>query len=139
MNPITFFFDANMSRRLADMAKIYVGNSHIIKHHDERFDPGTTDVDWIAALGKEDPKWVVISGDSAILKNKAEKEVLHEANLTFFRMPKGWPQTAFAEMVWKFFRVWPMIISGADVSPPKQFDIQLGKNPKIELVGPTRR
>ncbi len=138
MTGMRFFFDANMSPRLADMAKAYVDNMHFIKHHDEMFPQGTTDVDWIAALGKDDPKWVVISGDSAILRNKAEKAVLYEANLTFFRMPKGWPEIPFPDMVWKFFRVWPQIISSADVSPPKQFDVQMGQNPKVIMVGPTR-
>jgi hypothetical protein len=33
---------------------------------------------------------------------------------------------------------WPQIVASADISPPKQFDVQVGQNPKVVVVGPTR-
>ena len=133
-----FFFDRNMSRRIVDMVKIFEGPRHIVEHHDERFQPSTKDVEWLAKLGKDDPKPIVISGDEAILRNKEEKAVLREADLTFFCLERGWTQRPFEEQAWMFLKVWPIIVSEANVSPPCIFDVRVGNSPKIEIGRLTR-
>ncbi|GAC1346171.1 MAG: hypothetical protein NVSMB14_09280 [Isosphaeraceae bacterium] len=92
----------------------------------------------MAELGKDEPKPIVISGDAAILRNKAEKAVLREADLTFFCLERGWTQRPFDEQAWMFLKVWPLIVSGANVSPSRQIDVRVGNQPKIEIGLPTR-
>lgn len=135
---MNFFFDRNIAPRLAKMVAAYEGDRHNVCHHDERFDPETKDADWIRTLGQEKAGWVVISGDAAILRNKAEKAVLREANLSFFCMPKQWFTMSFHDQAWKFIRVWPQIVSSADTKPPRIFDLQMGANPKVIMGLPTR-
>lgn len=71
MSKLVFFFDWNISPRLAEMTKIYEDPRHIIQHHDTRFHEKTPAVEWLAALGSDKPKPIVISGDAAILKNQS--------------------------------------------------------------------
>jgi len=73
-----FFFDRNMSPRLAAMINIYE-RDHSIIHHDEdgRFTPLTTDIEWITTLARDDPPWIVLSGDGRILRNKVELAALN--------------------------------------------------------------
>ena len=127
-----------MSYRIVEMVKIFEGPRHIIQHHDDRFQETTQDVDWLAELGKDDPKPIVISGDAAILKNKAEKAVLREANLTFFCLERGFTQRPFEEQAWMFLKVWPRIIADANASPPHIFDVRVGNKQKVEKREPTR-
>ncbi len=135
---LRFFFDRNMSYRIVEMVRIFEGPRHIVEHHDERFHETTKDVEWLAELGKDEPKPIVISGDAAILRNKAEKAVLREADLTFFCLERGWTQRPFDEQAWMFLKVWPLIVSGANVSPSRQIDVRVGNQPKIEIGLPTR-
>lgn len=123
-----FFLDRNMSPFLAKMVDIYE-REHSVRHHDEdeRFHERTTDIEWIGALAKDDPPWTVISGDGRILKNKAEKKALIEANLTFFCMAKSWTQMPKHEYVWMFIKVWPEILESAKVTSPKIFSVSLNK------------
>jgi hypothetical protein len=78
-----------MSPRIARMVDAFE-REHTARAHDDdpRFTPTTPDVEWIQALGADDPPWIVISGDGRILRNKAELRALKEARLTFFCMTK---------------------------------------------------
>lgn len=116
-----FFFDRNMSIRLAQMVSIFE-RGHTIRHHDDdsRFDQNTGDVDWIKALYEDgDPCWIVVSEDGRILKNRAEVAALNEARLTFFCMAKTWMGMGVHEFSWKFLKIWPDIVEAAKVSTPR--------------------
>jgi len=123
-----FFFDRNMSPRLARMIDVYE-TAHQVRHHDDdsRFGPNTTDVEWIKVLGADDPPWVVISGDGRILRNKAEAAVLKEAKLTFFCMSRVWTHMKIHEYVWKFLKLWPDIVENAQVAASRIFEVSGSK------------
>src|SRR3954451_25325264 len=91
-----FFFDRNMSPRLARMVDIYE-REHRVSHHDEddRLSPKTTDIEWIKILGADDPAWIVLSGDGKILRNKTEMKAVSEAKSTFSAWPSLGPTWAF--------------------------------------------
>jgi hypothetical protein len=117
-----FFFDRNMSPRLARMVDA-LETHHIVRSHDDddRFDSSTPDVEWIKALAGDDPPWVVVSGDGRILKNKAELSALKEANLTFFCLSKQWMHMKIYEQAWKLIKVWPDIVEAAKGTQRRAF------------------
>src|SRR5262249_49915086 len=107
-----------------------------VRHHDDdsRFCQTTTDVEWITALASDKMNWVVVSGDGRILKNKAEKAALLEAKLKFFCLSKQWMSTPFAEMAWKFLKVWPDIVEHATYSRNQLFEISAGQALKVTPI-----
>jgi hypothetical protein len=132
-----FFFDRNMSPRLAQMIDIY-DREHSVRHHDEdsRFTPRTADVDWIRVLASDgDPPWIVLSGDGRIARNRAEAAVLNEARLTFFCMSKTWMSMSFHEYSWKFIKLWPEIVERAKVSSPRIFEVAGAKIDLLRVYG----
>jgi hypothetical protein len=64
-----FFFDRNMSPYLARAIDI-LDRENEIRHHDQdpRFNERMTDIEWVSVLGKDEPAWIVLSGDGAILR-----------------------------------------------------------------------
>jgi hypothetical protein len=130
-----------MSSRLAAMVDIY-DEDHTFRHHDSdsRFHLKTPDIEWLTVLGNDEPAWVVIRGDGRILRNRAERQALREANLTFFCMAKAWTHMSIHEIVWKFLRVWPEITENAAVSitTPKIFEVAGGHSTKIFQLGKTK-
>ena len=72
-----FFFDRNMPHRLARMIDVFE-TEHTIQHHDDdpRFNQTTTDIEWLSVLNEDAERWVIVSCDGRILKNKAESQKL---------------------------------------------------------------
>ncbi len=135
-----FFFDRCMSWRLARMVDVYDdAHSALALDHDDRFSEKTPDTEWLAALAADDPPWVVISGESRILRNKAERQVLRQANLTFFCMGKQWGKMKFQEYAWKFIRVWPEIVRQAVASSgsPTIFEVSGGHGTTVRAISRT--
>jgi PIN like domain len=134
-----FFFDRNMSPRLARMIDVY-DIEHTVRHHDEdpRFHKQTPDTEWMRTLAGDDPAWVVVSGDGRILRNKAERAVLREANLTFFYLTAQWTHMKVYEFAWKFLKVWPVLIDNADLRAPRIFEVGGGKGLKVTMLGLTK-
>jgi hypothetical protein len=121
-----FFFDRCMSFRLARMVDAFEA-SHTARAHDDdsRFNAQSPDTEWMATLAADDPPWVVISSDNRILRSKAERQALREANLTFFCMGRPWQRMKIHEYAWKFIRVWPEIVRHAveSVGSPAIFEV----------------
>ena len=71
-----FFLDNNISHRLA--AALIALDDRVergdwtVEHLRVRFEQQTEDVTWLEALGREG-KWIVISGDIRISRNRAER------------------------------------------------------------------
>jgi hypothetical protein len=130
-----FLFDRNMSPRIARMIDAF-DPEHSVRHHDEdpRLTATTPDVEWIRALGADDPPWVVVSGDGRILRNKAELAALKEAGLTFFCMSKAWMHMKIHEYAWKFVKVWPDVVDNAKGIAPRLFEVGGGSGLKIERI-----
>ncbi len=130
-----FFFDRNMSIWIARMVDAFE-REHTVRHHDDdpRFIPTTSDIEWIQALGADDPSWIVISGDGRILRNKVEIAALREARLTFFCMTKQWMHMGIYEYAWKFMKIWPEIVENAKGTSFRIFEVAGGKATKVEQI-----
>ena len=125
-----FFLDRNVPIRLAEMVRIF-DRQHDIEHHDQHFDEQTSDATWLAKIAKWDPRPVVISGDLRILRHPAEAQVLHETDLTFFALERGWPKLRWEEQAWKFIKIWPLIRDKANPRRPSIFRVPVSAS-KIE-------
>lgn len=130
-----FFFDRNMPPQLARMVDA-LERQHTARHHDDdpRFNPTTPDVEWIQALGSDEPSWIVISGDGRILKNKTELSALREAKLTFFCLSRQWMHMKIYEQAWKFIKVWPELVENARGTTPRIFEVSGGAGLKVERL-----
>jgi hypothetical protein len=53
-------------------------------YDDDRFGETTPDVEWLKTLADDDPRWVIISGDGRILKNKGELNARKPGNSSRF-------------------------------------------------------
>ena len=138
-----FFFDRNVSPHLARMLAAYAArDGHEIRALDDdpRFQKTTPDVEWLATLGSDDPSWIVICGDSAILTNAAERAALEEANLTFFCLTKSWMKMTFGDQAWRLVKEWHKIVAKAQSvkDKPRIFKIHWGRSVTIDDFGVTR-
>ena len=132
-----FFFDRCTPIAIARMAQAVEGGRQSITHHDEdrRFQPTTSDIEWMQELFKDgDPPWIVISGDGRILRNKAERKVLDEVGLPFFCLDKVWPNLEIYEYSWKFMKVWPKIIEIAGSGSRRLFRVRAGASLAVEEI-----
>lgn len=76
--------DENLPPAMArSLAALFVHEHHIIIHLRDRFGPGVTDVEWMRELNHEG-RWIVISGDRRISRNKAEQAVFRSSRLIAF-------------------------------------------------------
>jgi hypothetical protein len=131
---MNFFFDRNMPRRLAHMVDIFELD-HTVRHHDDdaRFNPRTTDVEWLKGLAEDSAPWIIVSGDGRILRNAVERRALEETGFTYFCLSKQWLHMSFrTEYAWKFIKVWPQIVSTAETTTRRIFEVGGGAALKIE-------
>lgn len=130
-----FFFDRNISSRLARMVDA-LDAEHIVRAHDDdgRFNPMTPDVEWIRVLAADEPRWIVVSGDGRILRNRIELAAVKEAKLIFFCLNKQWMHMKFYEQAWKLIKVWPDVVENARGATPRIYEISGGAGLKVERL-----
>ena len=108
-----FFFDNNLSPKLARSLDVLVRPEHQVVHLKEKFPADTSDVNWMHSLARE-PDWVIISGDLQIRRNPHEVKAWQEAGHTTFFLKKGWIDLPFWDQAWKFAKVFPDLMKTAD-------------------------
>lgn len=107
-----FFFDNNLSPKLARSLDELVRPEHQVIHLKENFPADAADVVWMRALAKESD-WVIVSGDLQIRKNPHEIKAWQEAGHTTFFLKKGWIDLTFWDQAWKFAKAFPELIATA--------------------------
>jgi hypothetical protein len=91
---VRFFFDNNLSPKLARCLHALVEPQHQVVHLKEKFASNTVDEVWMRSLASQ-PDWVIISGDLQIRKNPHEIRAWQEAGHTTFFLKKGWIALTF--------------------------------------------
>jgi hypothetical protein len=130
-----------MPIKLAHMAMALEQGMNMVRHHDDdsRFNENTKDPDWLRLIGEDNLGWIVVSGDSKILKKALERQALSIANVTFFVMEgKSWLHTKLPDYVWKFFKVWPDIKENAKITVPSIFEVGGGRGLNVTCLGKTK-
>ncbi len=75
--------DENLSPALARALNALFDGEDEVVHIRDKFGPSVKDVDWIDRLSAED-RWIVISGDTSIIKKKAEQTAFRNSRLIGF-------------------------------------------------------
>ena len=125
-----FFFDANLSIKLAKSLHVLVEPKHEVVHLRDRFAANTPDETWMSALARE-PGWIIISGDLRIRKNPHEVQAWHAAGHTTFFLKEGWTNYLFWVQAWKFVKCFPDIIAAATKAKSGTF-FTVSTNGKIQ-------
>jgi hypothetical protein len=77
-----FFVDADLSDRI--FCQILTDAGIRFERHDDHFDPGTSDEEWLSVAGKND--WIALSHNKKIRRNSAQVDRLMEAGLRAFML-----------------------------------------------------
>ena len=83
-------------------------NKHEIIHIRDRFGPGVKDAQWIAELSSEG-RWIVISGDRRITRNKAEYSAFRGSHLVGFFLSKGLYKSPLVKQMERILSLWQAI------------------------------
>lgn len=97
--------DENLSRALARSLNALFAGKHEIVHVLDRFGTGVTDTEWIGKLSAEG-RWVVISGDRRIKRNRTEHEAFRSSNLVGFFLSKGLYKAPVIKQMERILALW---------------------------------
>jgi hypothetical protein len=120
---MNFFFDANISRRIANMVAALCEDVHVVLHitqhksfihnNNESGGNSTPDIEWITTLGESEEDWKIISGEANIIDTAHERAALIESRLTFFSLDRNWAKASATEQAWKMVKIWDEIVRHA--------------------------
>lgn len=100
--------DENLPPALARALNALFADDHEVKHLREFFGPGVKDSEWIPTLSREG-RWVVISGDRRITRNKAEYHAFRNSRLIGFFLSAGLYKAPLVKQAERILALWPGI------------------------------
>jgi hypothetical protein len=113
---VNFFFDNNLSPKIAKGLGGFLSPDHKVTHLKDRFPPTTDDIDWMAQLANE-TDLIIVTADVRIGKNPQEVEAWRQAGHTIFFLKPGWTDMTFWDQAQKFTKCFPSIIEKARHAP----------------------
>jgi PIN like domain len=117
---VRFFFDNNLSPKLAKSLNVLVAPDHEVVHLKEKFPANTPDDIWMNGLARE-LDWVIISGDNRITRNPYEVQAWRAAGHTTFFLKPGWTNYSFWVQAYKFVKCFPDIMGVAKKAKSGEF------------------
>ena len=109
--------DENLSPALARALQALFAEQHEITHIRTRFGPGVTDLQWISTLSREG-RWVVLSGDRRIRRNKAEFSAFRASRLIGFFLSAGLTKAPLVKQAERILALWSGIETFAERAQP---------------------
>ncbi|MBY5698481.1 DUF5615 family PIN-like protein [Rhizobium leguminosarum] len=100
--------DENLPPALARSLNALFAGKHEVIHIRDRFGPGVKDVEWIGQLSSEG-RWIVISGDRRITRNKAEYNAFRNSNLVGFFLSKGLYKSPIVKQMERILALWQTV------------------------------
>ena len=100
--------DENLPPALARALNEVFAREHEVIHLRERFGQGLKDVEWITQLSAEG-RWVVISGDRRITRNRAEYYAFRGSQLVSFFLSKGLNKARLTKQMERLMALWETI------------------------------
>jgi hypothetical protein len=97
--------DENLPPRLARSLNALFAEKHEVIHIRERYGSGVKDLQWITDLSAEG-RWIVISGDRRITRNKAEYNAFRSSNLVGFFLSKGLYKSPLIKQMERILALW---------------------------------
>jgi PIN like domain len=105
---VKVLFDHNLSPKMARaFSELFKGEHEIVSLR-EKFSTRATDLQWIGALSLED-RWVVISGDRRITRNRAEYNAFRASRLIGFFLSKGLYKSPVTKQTERILAQWESI------------------------------
>ncbi|MCD2174758.1 DUF5615 family PIN-like protein [Rhizobium sp. C4] len=106
--------DENLPPALARALNALFAGKHEIIHLRDRYGPGVKDTHWITDLSA-DGRWVVISGDRRITRNKAEYSAFRNSNLVGFFLAKGLYKSSLLKQMERILALWQTIEAQSNI------------------------
>lgn len=100
--------DENLPPALAHSLHALFAGKHEIVHIRHRFGAGVKDVDWIKELSSEG-RWIIISGDRRITRNKIEYAIFKSSNLVGFFLSRGLNKSPLIKQMERILALWQTI------------------------------
>ena len=100
--------DENLPPALARSLNALFAGKHEVVHIRERFGSGVKDIKWITQLSAEG-RWIVISGDRRITRNKTEYSAFRASNLVGFFLSKGLYKAPLIKQMERILALWHVI------------------------------
>lgn len=117
--------DNNLSPRIARALHELFSPEHEIAALRDKFSGDTPDKDWIDALSA-DGRWIVISGDRRITRNKAEFAAFRNSRLVGFFLGRGLYKAKVAKQLERLLALWDNIDTLArTVEGGAMFELQM--------------
>lgn len=124
---LVFFIDRSLGRKYVAQALREAGAT--VEVHDDHFPQTTSDVDWLAEVGRRG--WVVLSKDERIRRNRIEREALEAARVRAFFLTQQ--DITGQEMASLFKDVLPGMINRA-ISQLAPFIFTISRSGKFSRV-----
>ncbi|MBA8819453.1 hypothetical protein BRY73_08465 [Ochrobactrum sp. P6BS-III] len=106
--------DENLPPALARALNALFAGKHEIIHTRDRYGPGVKDLQWIRDLSTEG-RWIIISGDRRITRNKAEYNAFRASNLVGFFLSKGLYKSSTVKQMERLLALWENIEKQSDI------------------------
>lgn len=106
--------DENLSPALARSLNALFADEHEIIHIREKFGAGIKDVDWMRRLSTEG-RWIVISGDRRITRNRTEYETFLSSRLVGFFLSRGLYKSPVIKQMERLLALWDVIEQQAGI------------------------
>ena len=117
--------DENLPPALARALSALFPEKHEIIHLRTKFGPAVKDIEWIKTLGEEG-KWIILSSDRRITKNRAENQAFKSSRLIGFFFAAGLQKAKLTKQMERLMAVWETIETQVDlISGGGMFEIQM--------------
>nr|WP_206078853.1 hypothetical protein [Mesorhizobium camelthorni] len=97
--------DENLPPALAKALHVLFSGDHEVVHLRARFGPGVSDREWIEELSAEG-RWIVISGDRRITRNRVEYAAFRKSRLVGFFLSKGLYKAPLVKQMERILALW---------------------------------
>jgi hypothetical protein len=107
---VRFFLDNCLSPRYAESLHILSDrDGHEVTHLKDKFERDVRDPVWIRKLGEE-KEWVIVSGDTRIIRTPQLKAEWLASGLTAFFLSPRWMHAKYWPQIGMLLRWWPKIL-----------------------------
>jgi len=102
---VKVLIDENLPPALARALDALFKGDHEVIHLRARFGPNVTDREWIDRLSAEG-RWIVISGDRRITRNRVEYTAFRNSRLVGFFLSKGLYKAPLVKQMERILALW---------------------------------
>jgi hypothetical protein len=111
---VKVLIDENLSPALARSLNALFAGEHEIIHIRDKFGLGVKDVDWMRRLNAEG-RWIIISGDRRITRNRVEYETFRSSRLVGFFLSRGLNKSPVIKQMERLLALWVVIEQQAGI------------------------